>query len=141
MGLRGVYFEGRFFCMASCIWAADMMAPGSTSSVTTLLPCPSRTDTTRGGGVKASPIPFSRCNVWWTSCKLLALRTLRDVDGRPQEKGSDIDGDLQDEVKTKILSINIMTPVKSRFSMIIPDEHLPLDDFWSAPRNMRHFYH
>ena len=64
IGCNGLYFEGILLAdTAACICSADITAPGSTSSVTTLWPCPSCTDMILGGGVSPPPpsiICFSR---------------------------------------------------------------------------------
>ena len=89
IGCKGLYFEGMVLAeTAACICSADMTAPGSTNSVTTLCPCPSCTDIILGGGVNPPPskICFSRSDCW-SSTRLLADRTDNEVDGRLSAKG------------------------------------------------------
>ena len=89
IGCKGLYFEGIVLAeTAACICSADMTAPGSTNSVTTLWPWPSCTDIILGGGVNPLPskICFSRSDCW-SSTRLLADRTDNEVDGRLSAKG------------------------------------------------------
>ena len=90
IGSKGLYFEGIVLAeTAACICSADITAPGSTSSVTTLCPWPSCTDMIRGGGVKPPPpsnICFSLIDCW-SSTRLLADNIDNDVDGLLSAKG------------------------------------------------------